>query len=308
MLNDGEIWLSRVKIARPIQIHVPIQVISIQPPYPKWYDSNAQCDYHAGRVRHLTENCLALKRKVQSLINAEWLSFKKADEKPNVNQNPLPNHENPKVNVVDDLVEKCKNEVHEIMMPTEALFEGPSVDNITTISGKGRCYKPNNLTVLSDGLILGQGRKNEKRNVKEHCKEQDVEMPIITKDVEYKKLVTDEEAYELLKIVKQKPPRKVLLDILNKAHVGHDISMEKFSEIIGSITSSNSMVFTDDEIPPEGLGHTKALHIQVKCKDYVITRVLVDNESTLNIMPKSTLSNLPVDMSHKIKYYGCESF
>ncbi|TYJ97695.1 uncharacterized protein E5676_scaffold37G00720 [Cucumis melo var. makuwa] len=228
MLNDGEIWLSRVKIARPIQIHVPIQVISIQPPYPKWYDSNAQCDYHAGRVRHLTENCLALKRKVQSLINAEWLSFKKADEKPNVNQNPLPNHENPKVNVVDDLVEKCKNEVHEIMMPTEALFE--------------------------------------------------------------------------------EPPRKVLLDILNKAHVGHDISMEKFSEIIGSITSSNSMVFTDDEIPPEGLGHTKALHIQVKCKDYVITRVLVDNESTLNIMPKSTLSNLPVDMSHKIKYYGCESF
>ncbi|TYK05829.1 Gag-pro-like protein [Cucumis melo var. makuwa] len=45
-------------------------------------------------------------------------------EKPNVNENPLPNHENPKVNVVDGLVEKCRNEVHEIMMPMEALFEG----------------------------------------------------------------------------------------------------------------------------------------------------------------------------------------
>ncbi|KAA0055069.1 RNA-directed DNA polymerase (Reverse transcriptase), Ribonuclease H-like protein [Cucumis melo var. makuwa] len=28
----------------------PIPMIPIQPPYPKWYDSNAQCDYHAGGV------------------------------------------------------------------------------------------------------------------------------------------------------------------------------------------------------------------------------------------------------------------
>ncbi|TYK18657.1 uncharacterized protein E5676_scaffold390G00210 [Cucumis melo var. makuwa] len=325
--------------------------------------------------------------------------FKKFGEKPNVNENPLPDHENPKVNAVDNLVEKCKNEVHEIVMPMEALFEGlfevgyvsheyldpniryegydesrhcifikelqatlsnnaknldpkynnlwiqrylrhnestsfcnpkkltiqvpspfkfkdlkavpwrydcqvitgPSADNITGISGitrSGRCYKPDNLTVPSDGLILEQGRKTEKRNVKEHCKDQDVEMPIIAKDIEYKKLITDEEANEFLKIVKQKPHRKVLLDILNKAHVRHDISVEKFSGIIGNITSSNSIVFTDDEIPLEGLGHTKPLHIQVKCKDYVIARVLVDNGSALNIMPKSTLLKLPVDMSH----------
>ncbi|KAA0054041.1 uncharacterized protein E6C27_scaffold318G001050 [Cucumis melo var. makuwa] len=142
------------------------------------------------------------------------------------------------------------------------------------------------------------GRKNEKRNVKEHCKDQDVEMPIIAKDIEYKKLVTDEEANEFFKIVKQEPHRKVLLDILNKAHVGHDISVEKFSGIIRNITYSNSIVFTDDEIPPKGLGHIKALHIQVKCKNYVIARVLVDNGSALNIMSKSTLLKLLVDMSH----------
>ncbi|KAA0042504.1 uncharacterized protein E5676_scaffold334G00050 [Cucumis melo var. makuwa] len=181
------------------------------------------------------------------------------------------------------------------------VITGPSVDNIIGISGitrSGRCYKPDNLTVPSNGLILEQGRKNEKRNVKELCKDQDVEMPIIAKYIEYKKFVTDEEANEFLKIVKQKPHRKVLLNILNKAHVGHDISMEKFSGIIGNITSSNSIVFTDDEIPPEGFGHTKALHIQVKCKDYVIARFFVDNGSTLNIMPKSTLLKLLVDMSH----------
>ena len=37
---------------------------------------------------------------MQSLINDGWLSFKKVGEKPDVNNNPLPNHENPKVNIV----------------------------------------------------------------------------------------------------------------------------------------------------------------------------------------------------------------
>ena len=72
---------------------------------------------------HSTENCLALERNVQSLINSGWLSFKKAGEKLDVNNNSLPNHENSKVNVVDCFVEKCKNEVHEIVMPMETLFE-----------------------------------------------------------------------------------------------------------------------------------------------------------------------------------------
>lgn len=102
----------------------PISMIPIKHPYPKWYDLNAPCDYHAEGTGHSTENCLALKNNVQSLINVGCLSFKKASEKQNVNKNPLPNHENSKVNVVDCLVERCKNEVQEIMMPMEEHFEG----------------------------------------------------------------------------------------------------------------------------------------------------------------------------------------
>ncbi|KAA3480325.1 hypothetical protein EPI10_020770 [Gossypium australe] len=33
----------------------------MQPPYPKWYDPNAQGEYHAGVTGHLIENCLAFK-------------------------------------------------------------------------------------------------------------------------------------------------------------------------------------------------------------------------------------------------------
>lgn len=81
--------------------------------------------------------------------------------------------------------------------------------------------------------------------------------------------------------LKSEPHYKILLDILNKTHVGQDIFVEKFNGIVGNITSSNSIVFTDEETPPEGSSHTRALHIQVLYKNYV-----------------RALLKLPVDMSH----------
>ena len=42
----------------------------LRPPYPKWYDPNASCAYHAGNQGHSTKNCLAFKRRVQGLIDA----------------------------------------------------------------------------------------------------------------------------------------------------------------------------------------------------------------------------------------------
>ncbi|XP_052735555.1 uncharacterized protein LOC128197540 [Vigna angularis] len=47
----------------------------IRPPYPKNYDVNARCDYHAGTCGHSTEACKALKHKVQFLIDSGCLKF-----------------------------------------------------------------------------------------------------------------------------------------------------------------------------------------------------------------------------------------
>ncbi|KAA3465695.1 hypothetical protein EPI10_000838 [Gossypium australe] len=46
----------------------PFYLKSLQPPYPKWYDTNAQCEYHAGIVGHSIENCTSFKRLVERLI------------------------------------------------------------------------------------------------------------------------------------------------------------------------------------------------------------------------------------------------
>ena len=60
-------------IANHLAVVTPGKVL--QPPFPKWYDPNATCKYHGGVPGHSIEKCLALKYKVQHLIDAGWLTF-----------------------------------------------------------------------------------------------------------------------------------------------------------------------------------------------------------------------------------------
>ena len=48
-----------------------------RPPYPKKHDINAKCEYHGGVKGHSTENCMTFKDKVQSLINADPVKFRR---------------------------------------------------------------------------------------------------------------------------------------------------------------------------------------------------------------------------------------
>ena len=57
-------------------------------------------------------------------------------------------------------------------------------------------------------------------------------------------------------------------------------------------------MFSDDEILSNGHGSTKALHITTKVKDCTLPKVLIDNGSSLNVMPLSTLMRLSVNRSY----------
>ena len=39
---------------------VPMDILLMQPPYPRWYNENARCDYHSDNRRHSTEDILEL--------------------------------------------------------------------------------------------------------------------------------------------------------------------------------------------------------------------------------------------------------
>ena len=74
--------------------------------------------------------------------------------------------------------------------------------------------------------------------------------------------------------------------------------MEQFGGIINNIIASNYLTFADEEMPVEGRGHNKALHVSVKCMDHIVAKVLIDNGSSLNVMPKTTLDKFPFDASY----------
>ncbi|XP_077237179.1 uncharacterized protein LOC143878845 [Tasmannia lanceolata] len=63
-------------------------------PLPKYWRKDQYCDYHQNSG-HLTDKCMALRHKIQDMIEAKDLAV----EAPNVTRNPLPTHAMPPPNV-----------------------------------------------------------------------------------------------------------------------------------------------------------------------------------------------------------------
>ena len=102
---------------------VPVSISPIRPPYPRWYNENASCDYHYGNRGHSLEDCTALKWRVNEFIKKGELTFEDEDI-PNVNRNPLPNHGGPKVNVVESTQDlQVKRDVKDVCMPMRLVYE-----------------------------------------------------------------------------------------------------------------------------------------------------------------------------------------
>ncbi|KAJ8566121.1 hypothetical protein K7X08_030598 [Anisodus acutangulus] len=88
--RDG-VSLCHDGILQPIQGNVPN-------PIPKWHDKTKHCAYHSGIPGHDTENCYALRDKIEALIKEGVIQLKGPSS--NVNDNPLPNHDDANVNMI----------------------------------------------------------------------------------------------------------------------------------------------------------------------------------------------------------------
>ncbi|XP_071924680.1 uncharacterized protein [Coffea arabica] len=86
--------------------------------------------------------------------------------------------------------------------------------------------------------------------------------------------------------------RDALLEVLTKAQIPRDISVDNFSHVVGNVLFTKQITFSDEELPSEGIGHNKALYIVVRCNGKMLPKVLIDNGSALNICPWSTLEKL----------------
>ncbi|XP_052485143.1 uncharacterized protein LOC128040436 [Gossypium raimondii] len=98
----------------------PYHLKPMQPPYPKWYDANAQCNYHAGIAGHSIEHCTAFKKLVERLIN---MGIVKVDDSPST-ENPLPNHNENGVNMIGgNMGRKIKDDIAEVKIPLRWIWK-----------------------------------------------------------------------------------------------------------------------------------------------------------------------------------------
>lgn len=65
----------------------------------KLYRPDHYCAYHSRGAGHTTENCINLKHRIQDLIDQKVITLQTAA--PNVNCNPLSNHEGVTINMIE---------------------------------------------------------------------------------------------------------------------------------------------------------------------------------------------------------------
>ncbi|XP_071939153.1 uncharacterized protein [Coffea arabica] len=58
--------------------------------------------------------------------------------------------------------------------------------------------------------------------------------------------------------------RDALIEVLTKAQIPRDISVDNFSHVVGNVLFTKQITFSDEELPAEGIGHNKALYIVVR--------------------------------------------
>ena len=89
--------------------------------------------------------------------------------------------------------------------------------------------------------------------------------------------------------------RDAFLNVLIESYVSDGISADKFADIVGNVSTFNIISFSDDEMGSKGTRHNKALHLTVKSSGMILSQVLVDNGSVINVCPLSTIKRMGID-------------
>ena len=99
-------------------------------------------------------------------------------------------------------------------------------------------------------------------------------------------------------ILNYEPHRNALQKVLNEAYVPQDMEQKAMKHIVGRIHAANYLYFTEDDLDIEGTRHNKPLYVTVRCKDYLIGKVLIDNGPALNVLPRHMIDEMLIYPSH----------
>ncbi|KAI5382177.1 hypothetical protein KIW84_UN0102 [Lathyrus oleraceus] len=204
--------------------------------------------------------------------------------------------------------------------PTASETTVSKVDNAGTsgFTRSGRLFAP-------DALRGGEGEKEKKEKAEALARAKGKAVvgdstPIVTPTPAGSEEKLDDDAEEFLRIIKkseyklvdhlQQTPSKIsilslllsseghreaLLKILKKAYVPQEITINQLETVVSNVHASHGLGFTDMDLTVDGRNHNRALHIAMECKGAVLSHVLVDTGSSLNVLPKKALAKLNCD-------------
>ncbi|XP_075097837.1 uncharacterized protein LOC142175158 [Nicotiana tabacum] len=308
----GESYASLFQRLRQLDVLRPVESKIPNPP-PKNLDYSLRCAYCSDAPGHDIEKCWHLKRATQELIDTNQIVVQSPDV-PNINQNPLPAHgETHMIEIVhrDGEPKKSSKSIMIIGASESNLVKAPDSTKAMPLIVEGVAEKPSSLNSKPPVLVV-KGLSKDIGASPESSK-------VVVPGIPSKPVIVVKEAPItpiIIKLVTQLPVVEAKAVLWNYkqvivAYKGKQIeekvnetggltrsrrcfTPEELRKIAGKIFEEIRITFSDDELPVEGTEHNRAFYLTVKCEDSVVSGVLVDNGSSANICPLSTLQKLKI--------------
>ena len=302
-LRDVFLTLKEDGKIKPLEGYAPSKI------HDKW-KHNEYCEYHQ-HSGHTTNNCINLRHLVQNLIEKGEITTK-----PNVINNPLP-HNVSGSNVIGMVDVNVANEATTHLVPHvgegepsyfNGNFNSCYVVSFDDIEERTRVRKGgvNVLTRTGRGIDVTPPPPPNANNAS--SSNAPPEDPMLTL---LKKVNSQVSIWDLL--VASKAHRDNLLKALAQIPISANATPDQVVQMVGTINYSNIISFTDLELPPYGNDHNDALYICLSKGNLKIPKVLVDNGSAVNLLPRRLMNPLRLEKanlrpsSQTIRGYDCAS-
>lgn len=183
-----------------------------------------------------------------------------------------------------------------------------NVENIAgmgRITRSGRIHAPPEVPRSAEELARAKGKQVQEEG--QSSKSADVpKKDSVSQEVEELLKIIKRSDYKIIDHLSQAPSkisilflllcseahRNALMKLLSSAFVPQDITVNQLEGVVSSMSADNGLGFTDRDLPLEGRNHNKALHISIECKGTILSRVLVDTGSSVNVLPKMALMKI----------------
>ncbi|XP_059596905.1 uncharacterized protein LOC100853045 [Vitis vinifera] len=274
-------------------------------PLPPQFRMDLHCAYHQG-LGHETDRCTALRHAIQDLIDQGLVHL----GQPSVTQNPLPAHTTHAVPPPDGgihFLDFADSDDHVYMMSWDDMDPEPiELDDIYEMSSMSLGPQvPTPFRLFPETASVHASIVEPPTSTHYSVQTSFVLVPDVeefqaphsddpqTPDVQY--------ILRGGRVLRQPPPAAAARPLGASSSTHRDALTRALSQIrvdttttpeglIHMMTAGRAacIVFSDDDLPPEGSDHMRPLYISVGCSGRRVPSVLLDNGSALNVCPLAT--------------------